>query len=211
MAFQIIWFILWAVLWAVYFMLDGFDLGVGILQKFLGRNEAEGGNHTHHRTRLGRQRGLASDRRRCYLCCFPYDICTYVQLSLHRAAAHTLLIDSAGRVCRVEREGRGCNLAQQMGNRFFCLEFPASTALRSCLRKYISGLAYGCGWIPRNLFTLLNPYGLLTGVFFVLLFIMHGALWIGFKTTGDLSKEHPAWQQAMVSPSCRGGAVSDSH
>ena len=43
MEFQIIWFILWAVLWAVYFMLDGFDLGVGMLQKFLGRNEAERG------------------------------------------------------------------------------------------------------------------------------------------------------------------------
>src|SRR5512135_3042271 len=41
MAFQVIWFVLWAVLWAVYFMLDGFVLGVGILENFLGRNDAE--------------------------------------------------------------------------------------------------------------------------------------------------------------------------
>ena len=26
---ETIWFILWGVLWAVYFMLDGFDLGLG--------------------------------------------------------------------------------------------------------------------------------------------------------------------------------------
>lgn len=35
--YQIIWFILWSVLWSVYFMLDGFDLGLGIL--FLTKDE----------------------------------------------------------------------------------------------------------------------------------------------------------------------------
>ena len=34
-----IWFILWGVLWAVYFILDGFDLGVGTLLPFLARSE----------------------------------------------------------------------------------------------------------------------------------------------------------------------------
>ena len=37
---EIIWFLLWGVLWAVYFLLDGFDLGAGILSPFLGRDEA---------------------------------------------------------------------------------------------------------------------------------------------------------------------------
>ena len=41
MAYQIIWFILWSVLWAVYFMLDGFDFGVGILYPFVAKNEGE--------------------------------------------------------------------------------------------------------------------------------------------------------------------------
>jgi cytochrome d ubiquinol oxidase subunit II len=41
MGFQISWFILWGVLWAVYFMLDGFDFGAGMLQRFLGRDNAE--------------------------------------------------------------------------------------------------------------------------------------------------------------------------
>ena len=36
-----IWFVLWGVLWAVYFVLDGFDLGVGTLLPFLGKSEAD--------------------------------------------------------------------------------------------------------------------------------------------------------------------------
>jgi hypothetical protein len=37
-----------------------------------------------------------------------------------------------------------------------------------------------------TLFTLLNPYGLIGGVLFVLLFVVHGALWLAAKTQGDL-------------------------
>lgn len=36
-----IWFLLWGLLWAVYFMLDGFDLGLGILLPGLGKTEAD--------------------------------------------------------------------------------------------------------------------------------------------------------------------------
>jgi len=39
-----------------------------------------------------------------------------------------------------------------------------------------------------TLIGLLNPYGLLTGVLFVLLFAVHGSLYAAIKTTGDLSK-----------------------
>lgn len=38
-----------------------------------------------------------------------------------------------------------------------------------------------------SLFTLLNPYGLLTGILFVALFVLHGAVYVSLKTTGDLS------------------------
>ena len=37
----IIWFVLIAVLWCGYFVLEGFDFGVGILLPFIGKNEAE--------------------------------------------------------------------------------------------------------------------------------------------------------------------------
>jgi cytochrome d ubiquinol oxidase subunit II len=44
----------------------------------------------------------------------------------------------------------------------------------------------GDGIYHGTLFTLLNPYGLLGGVLFVLLFLEHGALWLGIKTDGAL-------------------------
>jgi hypothetical protein len=39
MTLQILWFILWGVLWIGYFVLDGFDLGTGILYPFLAKSE----------------------------------------------------------------------------------------------------------------------------------------------------------------------------
>ena len=38
-----LWFCLLAVLWTGYFVLEGFDFGVGMLLPFLGRNEEERG------------------------------------------------------------------------------------------------------------------------------------------------------------------------
>lgn len=38
---ETIWFVLWGLLWAVYFVLDGFDLGMGTLLPFVTRNEVE--------------------------------------------------------------------------------------------------------------------------------------------------------------------------
>ena len=41
MALQIFWFVLIAVLWSGYFLLDGFDFGVGMLLPFLPKDERE--------------------------------------------------------------------------------------------------------------------------------------------------------------------------
>ena len=41
MTLEILWFWLVAVLWAGYFLLEGFDFGVGMLLPFLPRNERE--------------------------------------------------------------------------------------------------------------------------------------------------------------------------
>lgn len=46
----------------------------------------------------------------------------------------------------------------------------------------------GAGLYHGNTLKLLNPYGLLGGLLFVLLFILHGANWTAIKSTGDLHK-----------------------
>jgi cytochrome d ubiquinol oxidase subunit II len=42
------------------------------------------------------------------------------------------------------------------------------------------------GVYQGNLFTLLNPYGLLGGLLFLGLFLVHGSLWLAKKSEGDL-------------------------
>jgi len=48
-----------------------------------------------------------------------------------------------------------------------------------------------------NTLKLLNPYGLLGGVLFVLLFLQHGANWLNIKTTGDLQQRSIAVSQKI--------------
>ena len=43
MDLQVLWFVLIVVLWSGYFLLEGFDFGVGMLLPFVPRNEAERG------------------------------------------------------------------------------------------------------------------------------------------------------------------------
>src|SRR5678816_2159046 len=43
MDLQIVWFVLIAVLWSGYFLLEGFDFGVGMLLPFVPRTERERG------------------------------------------------------------------------------------------------------------------------------------------------------------------------
>lgn len=51
-----------------------------------------------------------------------------------------------------------------------------------------------------SLLTLLNPYALLTGILFVLLFAVHGALYVAIKTTGDLSDRAAAMADRLWIP-----------
>jgi cytochrome d ubiquinol oxidase subunit II len=74
--------------------------------------------------------------------------------------------------------------------------WDVGTFLGSLLPALLLGVAFGNifqgipidgqGVYHGTLLTLLNPYGLLTGVVFVLLFLVHGAIWQSVKTEGDL-------------------------
>jgi len=41
MIYQNLWFVLWSLLWIIYFMLDGYDIGVGIVSVFVAKNDEE--------------------------------------------------------------------------------------------------------------------------------------------------------------------------
>ena len=59
------WFLLIAIFWTGFFVLEGFDFGVGMLHAVVGRDEAEPPRRDQHdRAALGRQRGMADRRGR---------------------------------------------------------------------------------------------------------------------------------------------------
>ena len=189
MAFQIVWFILWGLLWAVYFMLDGFDLGVGILHRFLGRNEAE-------KSAIRRAIGPVWDGNEVWLltaggatfAAFPS-----AYASLFSSLYSALLIILFALIFR----GVALEFRAKVSSPAWERSWDTALFLGSLLPALLFGVAFGNIFrgLPIDsqgyhgtLLGLLNPYGLWTGIFFVLLFLVHGALWLALKTSGELAE-----------------------
>jgi cytochrome bd ubiquinol oxidase subunit II len=193
MEFQIIWFVLWGVLWAVYFMLDGFDFGAGILLNFLGKNEKEKKTIIHAIGPVwnGNEVWLITAGGATFAA-FPT---TYALMFSYLYTALLLLLFSL--ILRgVSMEFRGLGSTDNWKNNWdktlMISSFLPSLLLGVAFGNIFEGLPMDANGYHGSLFTLLNPYGLLTGVFFVLLFLVHGALWISLKTEGDLSSRASA-------------------
>ena len=189
MAFQIIWFILWGLLWAVYFMLDGFDLGAGILHRFLGRNEAE-------KSAVRRAIGPVWDGNEVWLltaggATFAAFPSAYASLfsSLYSALLiilFALIFRGVALEFRAKASSpaweRSCDAALFLGSLLPALLFGVAFG------NIFRGLPIDSQGYHGTLLGLLNPYGLWTGIFFVLLFLVHGALWLALKTSGELAE-----------------------
>ncbi len=187
MEFQVIWFILWAVLWAVYFMLDGFVLGTGMLHYYLTRNDQE-------KKILINAVGPVWDGNEVWLltaggatfAAFPK---TYALMFSYLYSALLLLLFSL--IIRgVSLEFRG-KINKDGWKKAWDAGIFAGSALPALLLgvafgNIFSGLPMDAAGYHGSLLSLLNPYGLLTGVLFVLLFLTHGSLYVCVKTEGEL-------------------------
>ncbi|MGO9612153.1 MAG: cytochrome d ubiquinol oxidase subunit II [Dissulfurispiraceae bacterium] len=189
MVFNIIWFILWGVLWAVYFMVDGFDFGVGMLQSFVGKNDAErrvvinsigpvwDGNEVWLITAGG---ATFAAFPTTYALMFSY-LYSALLLILFALIFRGVAFEFRG---KADSEGwkKGWDLAIFLGS------FLPSLLFGVAFGNIFQGLPMDASGYHGTLFTLLNPYGLLTGVLFVLLFVEHGALYLSVKASGDVSE-----------------------
>lgn len=193
--FQIIWFVLWGVLWGVYFMLDGFVLGTGFLAGILAKSDTE-------KRVLINAVGPVWDGNEVWLitaggATFAAFPTTYALMFSNLYSALTLLL-FALIVRGVSFEFRG-----KIDSPVWKRSWDTAIVVSSFLPALLFGVAFGNifeGIPMRNDFTtlnfsydgsligLLNPYGLLTGVLFVLLFAVHGSLYAAIKTTGNLSR-----------------------
>jgi len=193
--FQVIWFVLWGVLWSVYFMLDGFVLGTGFLAGVLAKTDTE-------KRVLINAVGPVWDGNEVWLitaggATFAAFPTTYALMFSNLYSALILLL-FALIVRGVSFEFRG-----KLESSVWKKSWDIAIIVSSFLPALLFGVAFGNifkGIPMRNDFAaytysyegtligLLNPYGLLTGVLFVLLFAVHGSLYAAIKTTGDLSK-----------------------
>ena len=184
-----VWFILIAVLWVGYFVLEGFDFGVGMLLPVLG------GRDEQQRRVLINTIGPVWDGNEVWLlvaggatfAAFPEWYA-----SLFSGFYLALLLILVALILRgVAFEYRG-----KVDSPAWRARWDVAIIVGSAIPALLWGVAFGN--IVRgvqldenhhyvgNLFDLLNPYALLAGLVTLTLFATHGAIFVALKTDGPI-------------------------
>jgi cytochrome d ubiquinol oxidase subunit II len=188
MILETIWFFLWGLLWAVYFMTDGFDLGIGTLMPFVGKTEED-------KRVMVTSIGPLWDGNEVWLltaggvtfAAFP-QVYAVMFSSLYSALMlilFALILRGVAFEFRSKIDSDGWRKVWDI-----CI-FIGSAAPALLFGVAFANIFRGIpidqnGIYQGNLFTLLNPYGLLGGVLFLVIFLVHGSLWLSIKSLGDL-------------------------
>jgi cytochrome d ubiquinol oxidase subunit II len=186
-----VWFILIAVLWIGYFVLEGFDFGVGMLLPVVGKDEAE-------RRAVVTTLGPLWDGNEVWVlvaggatfAAFPEWYATlfsgfYLPLFLILVA---LIVRGVAFEYRSKRSDgnwrRNWDAAIVFGSAVPALLWGVAFAniVRGVPLTELNGnVEYDGGF-----FNLLNPFALLGGLTFVAIFLTHGAVFLSLKTTGTI-------------------------
>jgi cytochrome bd ubiquinol oxidase subunit II len=182
------WFILIAVLWTGYFVLEGFDFGVGILLPVLGRDNTD-------RRLMINAIGPVWDGNEVWL--LTAGGATFAAFPLWYASLFSgfylalLLILVALIVRGVCFEFRGKVDSPQWRSRW-----DAAIVAGSAVPALLWGVAFANivrgvplnarGVDTGNLLSLFNWYGVLGGLTTLSLFALHGAIFLALKTDGEM-------------------------
>ena len=190
MSLATFWFILIAILWTGYFVLEGFDFGVGILLPFLGRDNTD-------RRMMINSIGPVWDGNEVWL--LTAGGATFAAFPLWYASLFSgfylalLLILVALIVRGVCFEFRG-KVDSPRWRAGWDRAIFAGSALPALLwgvafANIVRGVPLNAAHVyTGNLLTLLNWYGLLGGLTTLSLFALHGAIFLSLKTEGDLRR-----------------------
>jgi cytochrome d ubiquinol oxidase subunit II len=181
-----IWFILIGVLIIGYAILDGFDLGVGVIHLF---------TKDEHERRININAiGPVWDGNEVWLltgggalfAAFPIVYATV--FSAFYLAMMLVLFALIFRAVSLEFRGKVNSLKWRRA-------WDWAFGLGSLLPAVLFGVAIGnilrgipidsTGTFTGNFFTLLNPYSILVGVLSLILFTMHGAIYMTMKSEGE--------------------------
>jgi cytochrome d ubiquinol oxidase subunit II len=185
---QTAWFWILAGLWSLYFVTEGFDFGVGMLLPVLGRSEDD--RHT-----MFRSIGPFWDGNEVWLiiagaatfAAFPVWYAT--MFSGYYIAFLLLLVLLIVRV--ISFEWRGKAESKRWRTVWTWLNTLAAVGIPLIWGIGLSSLLHGLPVSSEQEFTgtfwdLFTPYTVVAGLAFVLLFALHGAVYLTLRTTGDL-------------------------
>ena len=183
-----IWFFIVGILFVGYFVLDGFDFGVGMSLPFLGKDDIS-------RRQVINTIGPVWDLNEtwvivagaCLFAAFPEWYATL--FSGFYLALLLILLALIARGVSFEYRHQRDSLAWKRG-------FDTMIVVGSAVPALLWGVAVGniVQGVPidanfeftGSLLTLLNPYGLWVGVTTLLLFFLHGVYFVALKTDGQL-------------------------
>jgi cytochrome d ubiquinol oxidase subunit II len=186
-----VWFFLFVAIISGYVILDGFDLGVGILHPFVAKCDEE------RRLSLN-SIGPIWDGNEVWLitgggvlfAAFPIVYATVfsgfypaMMLVLLAIILRTVAIEF-----RSKREGSGWRGGWDMV--FFLGSAGLALLLGVAFGNLITGVPLNQQGVITidNVFDLLHPFDLLVGVTAVAMLVMHGAVYLNLKTDGDLQQ-----------------------
>src|SRR6266699_6702183 len=195
-ALQLTWFVLLGVLMAGYAILDGFDLGVGILHLFA-RGDTE-------RRVFMNTIGPLWDGNEVWL--VVLGGATFAAFPNAYAAAFSgFYLGFMLLLCCLIFRGVSMEFRSKRPSRLWRGSWDVAFSAASTLATFLFGVvvgdcmqglplgADGDFTRPLGLGDLLNPYSILTGLFAVSAFAMHGSIYLYLKTEGELQERIKDW------------------
>jgi cytochrome d ubiquinol oxidase subunit II len=194
MDFNVVWYILVGVLLIGYAILDGFDLGVGILHL---RSKGD-----HDRRILMNAIGPVWDGNEVWLitaggalfAAFPNVYAT--AFSGFYLPFMVLLIALIFRAVSIEFRSKEANPRWRSfwDGGFSIGSIVAAFLFGVAIGNIVMGFPIGSDMeYQGTVFDLLNPYSIASGFFALSMFALHGGIYLNMKTEGDLQKQIQGW------------------
>ncbi|MDR3315131.1 MAG: cytochrome d ubiquinol oxidase subunit II [Coriobacteriales bacterium] len=192
---QILWYLLVAILLLGYFILDGFDLGAGILYPFVAKTEEEKAIVRQSVGPLwdGNEVWLLTGGGALFAAFAPAYATSFSGFYL---AIMLVLFGLIFRAIAIEYRGTDTKWRKFWDGAFFIGSFLPALLFGAAIGNIIGGIAIG-DTLPLTggpnlgsdytggFFALLNPFALLCAVMGLVAFITQGAAWIALKAPLD--------------------------
>lgn len=197
---EIFWYTVFIAAIIFYAMLDGFDLGVGILHLFVKKDE--------ERRVFLNAIGPVWDANEVWLVIvigglfagFPYAYATllsafYVPLTFLITG---LIFRAVAIEFRSKQKGKMWRATWDFS--FFFASTLIAFAIGIALGNLVHGIPLNANhdYVGDPFLSFFHPYTILTGIFVVALFMMHGSIFLVMKTEGELHKKLKRWVNPTI-------------